>query len=122
MSLAGLEHATGGLWPYLVLIFCGFLPTEVWRVLGVLAGRRLRIESEVFIWVRLVATAMLAGVVAKLLLTPSGALIAVPLWVRFLALAIGMAAFALTRRNIMVGLLVGEAAMIGLALLTVPAG
>ncbi len=78
--LASLEHATGGLWPYLVVIIFGFLPTEVWRTLGVLAGRGLDENSEVFRWVRFVATALVTAVVAKLLLNPQGALMQIPLW------------------------------------------
>ncbi len=30
------------LWPYLVLILVGFLPNEIWRMLGLLVGARAR--------------------------------------------------------------------------------
>jgi hypothetical protein len=110
--LASLEQASGGLWPYLVVIIIGFLPTEFWRVVGVFAGRNLDENSEIMIWVRLVATALVAGVVAKLLLTPSGALLVVPLWARFGALAVGFAVFLAARRSVLLGLGAGEAALI----------
>lgn len=120
MSFADLQHATGGLWPYLVVIVIGFLPTEVWRIIGVFAGRRLDEQSEVMIWVRLVATALVAGVVAKLVLTPSGALAAVPLIGRVGALALGLAAFFVLRRSVLGALAVGLAALIAAGALHAP--
>ena len=47
--------------PYLVLILVGFLPNEVWRMLGIVAGRGLDEDSEIVLWVRAVATGVLAG-------------------------------------------------------------
>jgi branched-subunit amino acid transport protein len=110
--LASLEQATGGLWPYFVVVIFGFLPTEIWRTLGVLAGRGLDENSEVFRWVRFVATALVTAVVAKLLLTPQGALMQIPLWGRLGAVILGIAVMLATRRSIVLGLLAGEAALI----------
>jgi hypothetical protein len=114
--LATLEQMSGGLWPYLVVIVIGFLPTEIWRIAGVFAGRSLDENSEVLVWVRMVATALVAGVVAKLLLAPSGALAFVPLWGRLGALMAGLAVYALARRSVLVGLLAGELVLIGVGL------
>lgn len=108
-----LSHATGGLWPYLVVIFVGFLPSEFWRWVSVFAVKGLAEDSEVLVWVRAVASALLAGVVAKLLLSPSGALAAVPgIW-RFGAILAGLAAFFAFRRSVMAGVVAGEAIVIG---------
>jgi hypothetical protein len=114
--IATLEQMAGGLWPYLVVIVIGFLPTEIWRVAGVLAGRSLDEDSEVMVWVRLVAAALVAGVVAKLLLSPSGALAVMPLWSRAGALATGFLVFLAARRSVLTGLLAGEAFLIGAGL------
>lgn len=110
--LDAIEHATGGLWPYLVVVVFGFLPTEVWRSLGVVAGRGLDEDSEIFRWVRFVATALVTAVVAKLLLNPQGALMMVPLWGRLGAVALGLAVMLATKRSIVFGLIAGEAALI----------
>ncbi len=115
--LAALEHATGGLWPYLVVVLIGFLPTEIWRVIGVFAGRNLDESSDLMIWVRLVAAALVAGVVAKLLLAPSGALAVVPLWGRAGALAAGGLGYWLMRRSVLGGLVLGEAVLISVGLI-----
>lgn len=114
--LASLEQASGGLWPYLVVIIIGFLPTEIWRIAGVLAGRNLDENSEIMIWVRLVAAALVAGVVAKLLMFPSGALTVIPLWWRLGALATGVATYWIARKSVLTGLIAGEAVLIGAGL------
>jgi hypothetical protein len=99
-------------WPYFVLMIVGFLPNEVWRVLGLVFARGLDEDSQVILWVRGVATAILAGVVAKLIVAPSGALLTVPLGVRVAAAAAGLIAFLLIRRSVFAGVLVGEAVLI----------
>ena len=70
------------LWPYLLLILVGYLPNEIWRVLGLVLARGLNEDSEIVVWSRGVATAILAGVIAKLILFSAGALASIPLTVR----------------------------------------
>jgi len=98
--------------PYLVLIAAGFLPNEVWRMLGIVVAHGLDEGSELVVWVRAVATGLLAGVVAKIILFPPGGLADVGLAVRLTAIAIGFLAFLSVRRSVFVGVLVGEAALI----------
>ena len=78
--------------PYLALVLVGFLPNEVWRVFGLVLVRGLNEDSQIVVWVRAVATAILAGVLAQLVMTTTGALAAIPLFVR-----IGAALSALRR-------------------------
>jgi len=59
-------------WPYVVIIVAGWLATDMWRWLGVIAGNRLREGSEALNWVRAVATALVMAVTAKLVVFPSG--------------------------------------------------
>ena len=106
--------------PYLVLILVGFLPNEVWRLLGLVLARRLDEGAEVLIWVRAVATAILAGVVGKLIFFPAGALATVPLSVRLGAAVVGFAAYFLIRRSVFAGVAAGEAALIAGAVLLSP--
>ena len=103
--------AFGDLAPYLVLILVGFLPTEVWRMLGLLVGGGVDEESELVVWVRSIAVAVLAGVIAKLTLFPPGALADVAVAVRVGAVAIGLAAFLIARRSVFAGVAAGEAAL-----------
>ncbi len=98
--------------PYLVLILVGFLPNEIWRVLGLLLARGLDEDSEIVVWSRAVATAILAGVIAKLILFPSGALANIPLTVRVAAAVCGFIAFVCIKRSVFAGVLAGEAALL----------
>jgi len=101
---------------YLALVLAGFLPNEVWRWLGVVFARGLDEDSEIVLWVRAVATAILGGVIAKLTIFAPGVLAMTPLPVRIAALAIGFAAFLAIRRSVFAGVAAGEVALIGGAL------
>jgi hypothetical protein len=98
--------------PYLVLILVGFLPNEAWRMLGLVLARGLNEESEWVQWARAVATAILAGVIAKLVLFSGGALATVPLIVRVTATFCGFTAYLLARRSLFVGVLIGEVVLL----------
>jgi hypothetical protein len=100
------------LWPYLALVLVGFLPTEAWRWLGLVLARGLSEESEIIVWVRAVATAILAGVIAQLIVTSSGALATTPLAVRVAAIAAGIVGFLAIRRSIFAGVAIGEVVLV----------
>lgn len=96
------------LWPFLVLITVGFLPNEIWRAFGLVLARGLNEDSEIVMWSRAVATATLAGVIAKLLLFSNGSLAAIPLSVRLGAAAIGFLVFLVAKRSVFAGVAAGE--------------
>ena len=104
--------ADGALWPYLLVVLAGFLPTEVWRSLAVVLARNLDGESEWLIYVRAVATAIVAGVVARLVLIPGGDLVTVPLGVRLSAVAVGLGFFFFVRRSLLLSVIAGEAIIV----------
>ncbi|HKS20650.1 MAG TPA: AzlD domain-containing protein [Bradyrhizobium sp.] len=92
----------------LVLVIAGFIPNEAWRLAGLWLGSGVDEGSEVLVWVRAVATAILAGVIAQILVQPPGALAAVPDWLRYSAVAAGFLVFLAARRSIFAGVLCGE--------------
>ena len=98
--------------PMFALILVGFLPNEVWRLVGLMLVHGLDEKSQVIVWVRAVATAMLAGVLAQLILSTSGPLSGIPVSVRIGAAVLGFAAFLIARRSVFVGVLTGEAAVL----------
>jgi hypothetical protein len=100
------------LWPYLLLILVGYLPNEVWRVLGLVLARGLNEESEIVVWSRAVATTILAGVIAKLIVFSSGALAGIPLTVRITAAVCGFLAFLAVKRSVFAGVAAGEAVLL----------
>ena len=81
-------------------------------MLGLVVGRGVDEESELVVWVRAVAVAVLAGVIAKLTLFPPGALASVPVAVRLGAVATGLLGFLAARRSVFAGVAVGEAVLI----------
>lgn len=99
---------TEALWPYLVVVLAGFLPNEVFRVAGVLLSRGIDEHSEVFRWIRIMATTLLAALVARLLFSPAPALAHVPLALRLGSLAVGILAFYALRRSVALGIVAGE--------------
>jgi branched-subunit amino acid transport protein len=96
----------------LILLIAGVIPNQIWRMLGLWLGGGIDEGSELLVWVRAVATAILAGVIAEILVQPPGALASVPGWLRYLSVAIGFAAFWLSRRSTLAGVVCGEIAML----------
>ncbi|MCB1519561.1 MAG: AzlD domain-containing protein [Hyphomicrobiaceae bacterium] len=95
----------------LILLAISLLVHEPWRWIGLFLGRNLNIESSVFQWVRSVATALVAGLVMRLVLFPAGALQGVSLGVRSFAMVAGVAAFFYIGRRLSVGVGAGALAL-----------
>jgi hypothetical protein len=93
-----------GWWAYAFIAIAGWLATDIWRWLGVVAGNRLKEDSEALNWVRAVATALVAAVVAKLILYPTGVLEQSPLWLRLGAVITGAIAFFIGRQKPAIGI------------------
>ena len=82
-----------GFWPYIYIAVAGWLATDFWRWAGVLAGNRIDERSELLNWVRAVATALVAAVIAKMIFFPTGTLETSPLWLRLGAVVFGALCF-----------------------------
>ena len=95
-----------------VLLLAGVIPNQIWRMLGLWFGSGLDEGSDLLTWVKAVATAILAGVIAEILVHPPGALASVPSMLRYGALVVGFIVFMLTRRSIFAGVVSGEALML----------
>ena len=102
--MSALQDGYGG---YLLLIAIGFLVHEPWRWLGLFLGRNLSADSEIFHWVRGVATALVAGLVLRLILFPAGALATASLTMRLTAFAAAVLIFFLARRSMGFGVSAG---------------
>jgi len=96
---------------WLLLALCA-IATYAWRGLGALLSGGVDADSEVFTWISCVAYAMIAGLVARILVLPTGALAETTLLERALGSAAALGAyFWLTRRNLFAGVLAGAAAV-----------
>ena len=96
----------------LILLIAGVIPNQIWRMLGLMIGGEIDEGSELLVWVRAVATAILAGVIAQILVQPPGALASVPGWLRYGAVAAGFVVFLVTRRSTLAGVVCGEFVML----------
>jgi branched-subunit amino acid transport protein len=95
-----------------VLVLAGVIPNQIWRMLGLWLGSGLDEGSDLLMWVKAVATAILAGVIAEILVHPPGALASVPGFLRYGAVVVGFIVFMLTRRSIFAGVVSGEFLML----------
>jgi hypothetical protein len=100
-------------WPYLFILVAGVLATDVWRWLGVVAGGALSEDSQALVWVRAVATALVAAVVGQLILFPTGDLAGTPAWLRIAAAALGWLAFWFSGKSPLIGVGTAEAVLVG---------
>ena len=102
-----------GDWQALVVLFvAGVVPNQIWRMLGLWFGGGIDEGSELLVWVRAVATATLAGVIAQIVVQPPGALASMPDALRYGAVAAGLVVFLLTRRSIFAGVVTGEVVLL----------
>jgi hypothetical protein len=95
-----------------VLLLAGVIPNQVWRMLGLWLGSGLDEGSDILMWVKAVATAILAGVIAEILVHPPGALATVPAVLRYGSVVFGFLVFMLARRSIFAGVFAGEFLML----------
>lgn len=109
--MSALDDGYGG---YLVLALVGFVVHEPWRWIGLVLGRNLTVDSEMFLWVRSVAAALIAGLVFRLMLFPVGALAAVSLPVRATALLFAALVFFATKRHMGFAVATGALSLVAL--------
>ena len=100
-------------WPYLFFLIAGSVATDIWRFLGVYFAGHISDDAEVLVFVRSLATALVAAVIAKLILYPGGALGASPVELRVGAATAGFAAYILSGKRVYAGVGVAEAILIG---------
>ena len=111
--MIGYETFDAWWWPYAFIAIAGWLATDIWRWLGVLVGNRLKQDSAALTWVRAVATALLAAVIAKLILYPTGELKNVPVALRLVAAAAGFVAFLIGGKRIWIGIVTALTLLLG---------
>jgi branched-subunit amino acid transport protein len=90
------------------------LGTYVWRGLGVLLSGRIAVNGALFTWVTCVTYAMIAGLVMRIIVMPSGLLATSLVWHRLLACVLALIAYYAGRRNLLVAVAAGAASLIAL--------
>lgn len=90
--------------------------TFVWRALGAVLVGRVDPEGPVVRWFTLTSYALLAALVVRLVVLPTGSLAEIPMAVRLLAVAVTLGAWWFARRNVLVAVLAGSACIVAAAL------
>ncbi len=91
---------------WLLVLVCT-LTTYLWRGLGVLLAGRIEAGGDIFNWVACVAYSMVAGLIMRIIIMPTGLLASSLLVHRLIACGLGLAAFYACRRNLFVAVGVG---------------
>lgn len=99
---------------WLLVLLCA-VATYFWRGLGVLLSGRIKADSEIFRWVECVAYAMVAGLIVRMIVMPTGTLAMSPLWERLLACAVALVIYWLTKKNLFIAVGAGLATIVGAA-------
>lgn len=99
-------------WQYFFILVAGWFATDAWRFLGVYFGGRVSENSDGIVFVRCVATALVAAVIGNLVVFPSGALADTSVLLRVGAMAAGFAAYLVLQRRIVIGIAVAEAVLV----------
>ena len=100
-------------WPFVFILLAGWLPTDVWRWLGVLSSGRIDETSPFIVAARAIATGLVAAVIARLVLYPGGSHAGIPDWIRIAALAGGFLAYLWLGRQTLIAIVVAEVILLG---------
>ena len=103
-----------GLWLLLILAIGS---TYVWRGLGVVISGRINPEGEVFKAVSCVAYALLAGLISRMIVLPTGVLAETPVFDRVFSAIVGIGVFFLFKRNVLLGTFGGVAVFLVLSVM-----
>lgn len=109
MSFTSIDHPW---WPFVFILLAGWLPTDIWRFMGVWLAGHISEESPFLVFARTLATALVAAVIAKLVLYPEGVLAASPIGLRIAAMVLGFAVYLKAGRKVYRGVIAGEALLV----------
>jgi branched-subunit amino acid transport protein len=106
---------------WLLVILCA-IATYVWRGAGVLLSGRIATDSDFFAWITCVAHAMVAGLIMRVIMMPTGLLATSLLTHRLVACGLGLAVYYASRRNLFIAVGAGALALTVMNYLRAPMG
>lgn len=102
---------------FITILIAGVLGNAIWRVGGVALSNGLTETSPVIVWAQAVSKTLVAGLVARIMLFPPGALANVSVAGRVGAFLLGVGVFYVLRRSTALGILCGTGAVAAFHLL-----
>ena len=112
---AAMQSVTGN--SFLYILIAGVAANAVWRLAGLALSSGISEEGPVIAWVKAVSTALIAGLVARIVIFPPGALAQISMPVRVGAFILGIAVFYAARRHLGLGILAAVLCLISAHLL-----
>jgi len=100
-------------WGLPLTILLAAVVSDAWRVMGAFVAARIDERSVTYRLVKAVATALIAAIIARLTIYPTGAMGEVPLSLRIGSMGLGLVAYLAARRSMVVGTAVSEIALAG---------
>ncbi len=97
-------------WPFAVIL-AGAAATYLWRGLGVALSGRIDPDGRAFEWAACVAYALVAALVARMILLPTGPLAETPLGDRLGATVLSLAVYFFAGRSMLWGVGAGVGAL-----------
>lgn len=110
-----MQSGTGN--SLLFILIAGVAANAVWRLAGLALSSGISEEGAVIAWVKAVSTALVAGLVARIVIFPPGALAQISMPVRVGAFILGIAVFYAARRHLGLGILAAVLSLISAHLL-----
>lgn len=103
--------------PLLYILIAGVAANAVWRLGGLVLSSGLSEEGPVIAWIKAVSTALVSGLVMRIVIFPPGALASIGTPARVGAFALGIAVYYVTQRNMALGILAATVCLVALHLL-----
>ena len=97
-----------------IFFLSAVLATYVWRFAAVMISHRIEANHTIFEWFTCLAYGIIAALVARTLIFPSGMLALVPLWHILIPMALAFVGFYLLGKRLWVGIVFGETGLIAL--------
>ena len=96
-------------WGFLI---SAIFATYIWRFAGVIISHRIEANHPAFEWFTCLAYGIIASLVARTLIIPSGLMDEIPLWQRLIPMLFAFIGFYMFGKRLLVGIVFGETAFI----------
>ena len=84
----------------ILIIIVTSVATFISRFLGVLTAENINEKSKIFSWFNYVAYSILAALIARMIIFPAGALLESTLLIRLIVVAVCVAVFIYSKKNL----------------------
>jgi Branched-chain amino acid transport protein (AzlD). len=95
-----------------VFLISAIFATYIWRFAGVIISHRIEANHPAFEWFTCLAYGIIASLVARTLIIPSGLMAEIPLWQRLIPMLFAFIGFYMFGKRLLVGIIFGGTAFI----------